>query len=148
MPTDTVYSPLPLFDRLAADAEPQLAGAEAQRRAVARDLGRLLNTRSRLDFDAFSQSSGTVIDYGVPDYSARSPVSAGDREAIAAVVGHAIALYEPRLCNVSVDMTPAGNGIGPCRLEIRADMRVGGALSHVAFDMLAGAQGGTGAAYD
>lgn len=148
MPTDTVYSPLPLFDRLAADAEPQLAGVEAQRLAVARDLSRLLNTRSRLDFDAFSRSSATVIDYGVPDYSSRSPVSAADRDAVAAVVQHAIALYEPRLRNVSVDMTPAANGIGPCRLEIRADMTVGGAVSHVAFELLAGTQGVVGGAHD
>jgi type VI secretion system protein ImpF len=125
MPTDTLYSPVPLFDRLAADAESQLAGADAQRLAVARDLERLLNTRSRLDFEAFSRSAATVVDYGVPDYSARSPVSASDREAVAAVVKQAIALYEPRLSNVS-------------------DMRVGGAVNHVAFELLAGAQSGTG----
>ncbi|AVG41157.1 type VI secretion system baseplate subunit TssE [Achromobacter insolitus] len=144
MPTDTLYSPVPLFDRLAADAESQLAGVDAQRLAVAKDLERLLATRSRLDFDAFSRSAATVIDYGVPDYSARSPVSAADREAVAAVIRHAIKLYEPRLANVTVDMTPAANGIGPCRLDIRADMMVGGAVNHVAFELLAGAPGGTG----
>lgn len=139
MPIDPVHSPLPLFDRLAADAESHWAAHDTQRLSIGKDLARLLNTRSRLDADAFPASAGTVLDYGVPDYSQRSPVSSADRDAVAALVRHAITLYEPRLSNVAVTLLPPPHGVGACVLDIRADMRVGGALRHVAFELNAAA---------
>lgn len=139
MPSDPVYSPLPLFDRLAADADAHGSGGDARQASIGRDLARLLNTRSRLGFEAFAQSAATVVDYGVPDYSERSPVSGRDCDAIASVVRHAISVYEPRLRNVSVSMTPAPHGRAPCVLEVRADMPAAGGVRQVAFELNAGA---------
>jgi len=72
MPATSRGSVMPLFDRLAASGETQFPGRNVLRDSVARDLGRLLNTRSRLTFEAFGATDGSVIDYGVPDFSERS----------------------------------------------------------------------------
>src|ERR1700742_586093 len=104
-------SSIPLFDRIAepdgfAQGGPS-ALADALRASIARDLARLLNTRSRLSFEAFAACEGSVLDYGMPDFSARSVESGADRNAIAAAIARAIALFEPRLVNVTVHLAPA-----------------------------------------
>jgi type VI secretion system protein ImpF len=134
-------SSMSLFDRIAeagdaaATALPQ---AEALRVSIGRDLARLLNTRSRLTFDLFAQREGTVLDYGVPDFSERSLQSGADRDAIAAAVARAIELFEPRLANVSVSFTgtsgPNTTRRAP-RLSIRGEMRAGMTVHHVAFEL-------------
>ncbi|CAG4890060.1 type VI secretion system baseplate subunit TssE [Paraburkholderia saeva] len=134
-------SPMPLFERLVAgDAAPsheQWLEGDALRESVARELGRLLGTRSRLAFDAFATSEGTVIDYGVPDFSARSLQSGGDRDAIAAAIQHAITLFEPRLANVTVRF--AGNAAQSAQpaMLVSGDLRMATGLARVAFELSA-----------
>ncbi|MFB9127956.1 type VI secretion system baseplate subunit TssE [Paraburkholderia dipogonis] len=128
-------SAMPLFDRLAAAGETQLTGANALRESVARDLGRLLNTRSRLTFEAFGESDGSVIDYGVPDFSERSLRSGGDRDAIAAVIQHAIALFEPRLKDVSVSFAFPAERAPDAILMIGGQIREQTGVGHVAFEL-------------
>ncbi|SAL24375.1 type VI secretion protein [Caballeronia udeis] len=126
---------MPLFDRLAAGGETRLPGKDVLRESVARDLGRLLNTRSRLTFEAFGATEGSVIDYGVPDFSERSLRSGGDRDAIAEAIRHAIALFEPRLTNVTVGFAfPADREPGVILL-IGGQMREGTGVDHVAFEL-------------
>ena len=137
MPAVASGSPMPLFDRLAASGEAQLSGVEALRESVARDLGRLLNTRSHLTFEAFAASEGTVLDYGLPDFSERSLHSGPDREAIAAAIKHAIAMYEPRLVNVSVDFVFPADHSPHAVLTIGGELRSGTHVSHVAFELAA-----------
>jgi type VI secretion system protein ImpF len=134
MPAISVSS-MPLFDRLAADGEARLSGADALRESVARELGRLFNMRSPLTFEAFGASDGTVLDYGLPDFSDRSLQSEPDREAIAAAVKHAIALFEPRLANVSVGFTPRAV------LTVNGDLRSGRSVAHVAFELTGNGEG-------
>ncbi|MDR5880053.1 type VI secretion system baseplate subunit TssE [Caballeronia sp. LZ032] len=124
-------SPMPLFDRLAGDGEAQLSGADALRESVARELGRLFNTRSPLTLDAFAASDGTVLDYGLPDFSDRSLQSAFDREAIAAAVKQAIARFEPRLVNVSVKFDARAV------VSVGGELRAGRNVQHVAFELAA-----------
>ncbi|MDR5758677.1 type VI secretion system baseplate subunit TssE [Caballeronia sp. LZ035] len=124
-------SPMPLFDRLAGDGEAQLSGADALRESVARELGRLFNTRSPLTLDAFAASDGTVLDYGLPDFSDRSLQSAPDREAIAAAVKQAITRFEPRLVNVSVKFDARAV------VSVGGELRAGRNVTHVAFELAA-----------
>jgi type VI secretion system protein ImpF len=126
---------MPLFDRLAAGSETQLPGTQVLRESVARDLGRLLNTRSRLTFDAFHAAEGSVIDYGVPDFSAHSLRSGSDRDAIAAAIQRAIALFEPRLTNVSVSFAFPADRAPDAVLLINGEMRQGTGVGHVAFEL-------------
>lgn len=129
-------SAVPLFDRLAVGGETQLVGAGALRESVARDLGRLLNTRSRLTVAAFSSSDGTVVDYGVPDFSERSLRSGADRDAIAAAVRRAIELFEPRLANVTVRFAFPADRSDPLLL-IDGQLREATGVGHVAFQLAA-----------
>jgi type VI secretion system lysozyme-like protein len=138
MSTIVSGSPMPLFDRLAAGGEAHLPGADALRESVARDLGRLLNTRSRLTFEAFAATDGTVIDYGVPDFAERSLRSGGDRDAITAVIQRAIALFEPRLVNVTVTFAPTAEPGPDAVFLIGGDIRIGAAVGHVAFELAPG----------
>jgi type VI secretion system protein ImpF len=137
MPAIASGSPMPLFDRLAANGEAQLPGADALRASIARELARLLNTRSRLTFDEFAESDGSVIDYGVPDFSDRSLQSGPDRDGIAAAIARAIALFEPRLVDVKVGFAFPAASAGRAILTINAQMRAGQSVTHVAFELAA-----------
>ena len=137
MPAIVSGSPMPLFDRLAASGEAQLAGADALRASIARELTRLLNARSRLTFDEFAERDGSVIDYGVPDFSDRSLHSGPDRDAITAVIARAIALFEPRLVNVDVKFAFPAAHAQRAILTINAQIRAGQNVTHVAFELAA-----------
>ncbi|MDE1180907.1 type VI secretion system baseplate subunit TssE [Paraburkholderia sp.] len=127
--------PLPLFERLVEDADAWLQGVDALRQSVARELSRLLNARSRLTMDAFARSEGTVIDYGLPDFSDLSLRSAPDREAIVAAVGRAITLFEPRLTDVKVTFTFPPGSEQRAVLAINGTMRVNRSVEHVFFEL-------------
>ncbi|TKC88060.1 type VI secretion system baseplate subunit TssE [Trinickia terrae] len=135
MSTMTHRYPVPLFERLVNDADASLLGEDSLRQSIARELMRLLNTRSHLTMEAFAHSDGTVTDYGVPDFSERSLRSGEDRDAIAAAVSRAIALFEPRLVNVSVSFSlPPGREPYPV-LTIAGRLNAGPSVEHMSFEL-------------
>jgi type VI secretion system protein ImpF len=141
MPAIANGFPMPLFDRVAASGDAWLQGEDALKQSVEQELSRLLNTRSCLTFEAFGAADGTVIDYGVPDFSERSLRCGADCDAIAAAIRYAIALFEPRLSNVTVKFTfPASREQNPI-LVIAGDVRVGASVGHVFFELAPGSQG-------
>lgn len=103
-------SPLPLFDRLSqrtaelstARNAGRILDAPALRESVRQDLSRLLNTRSSLRGSPLQMAEGTVLDYGLPDFSSLSAVSETDRDLLGKVVAARIAAHEPRLRNITV----------------------------------------------
>lgn len=108
-------SPMPLFDRLSsaqstAGARSPLISPEQLDQSIGQELSRLLNTRSRLAFSEFHNSTGTAIDYGIPDFSALFPNSRPDLERLQDAVRQAIVHYEPRLKEVTVKAFPPGSG--------------------------------------
>jgi type VI secretion system protein ImpF len=137
-------SPMPLFDRLAANGGAPLSIVETLQASVARELGRLFNTRSPLTFEAFMASEGTVLDYGAPDFTERSLRSAHDREAIAAVMTHAIALFEPRFVNATVDFAFPSSSAARAVLRVGGDVRVDAGMVRVTFELEKDAQGSAG----
>lgn len=97
----------PLFDRLSSagglvEAGNSLLTPTQLDASIGRELSHLLNTRSRLTASEFFLSTGSCIDYGVPDSSALSPNSSSDLELLQSTVKQAINYYEPRLNNVTV----------------------------------------------
>jgi type VI secretion system protein ImpF len=127
--------PLPLFERLVEDADAWLQGEDALRQSVARELSRLLNARSSLTMDAFAASDGTVLEYGLPDFSDLSLRSAPDRRTIVASVCRAIEMFEPRLQDVKVEFNfPAGDEMPPV-LAVNGTLRVDRSVEHVFFEM-------------
>lgn len=105
---------VPLLDRL-ADAEPE-RGDEARplraldraglQASVERELLHLFNRR----VTARPGRALSVIDYGLPDWSALSPSNPDDRIRIARDMVRAIAAFEPRLRRVRVEVMPSARG--------------------------------------
>ena len=100
-----------LFERLAGASGPRgeeegarpfrIHEGAALKESVARELRRLLNTRSNLPLDSRGGEL-SVIDYGLPDFSSLSALSGDDRERLSALVTRAVAAFEPRLRDVRV----------------------------------------------
>lgn len=134
---------MPLFDRLAsAPSEPSsthLETMEAIQASIGRELRHLFNTRSSLAPADYVQGSGTVLEYGIPDFSALGSQSAAELAQLATALRLAVERYEPRLSDVTVQV-----GASPSRQElalvrIGAQARAGLELRRVDFEMLLGA---------
>ncbi len=99
----------PLFDRL-VDLDPRSPGEPRPlrtldraglRESVRRELERLLNTRSSLPVDRLEERPDlTVLEYGIPDFSAFSAGRPEDQQRMARILARAIAAFEPRLHEV------------------------------------------------
>jgi type VI secretion system lysozyme-like protein len=110
-----------LLDRLDADAEAhwrephRIDAFRAQEwsdlrsaisHSVAREIQDLLNTRlSPGHWEPISEPQ-TVIDYGIPDFSALSATDVSDRRILADVIVGKIAAFEPRLSHVRLEFKP------------------------------------------
>lgn len=135
------YAPS-LFDKL-FDPDPRDAGVlpglslEQLKDSVAMDLEALLNTRSSMDEVAqakFPLAAMSVVNHGVPDFSARTLCSGIDRDFICQSIQLAIENQDRRLRNVSVSLDEAQNGFNRLSFTIRAVLLVTGASEQVSFD--------------
>lgn len=134
---------LPLFDKLgqsgADDAEAgDVLSADGVEASVLRELQRLLNSRSRLSLDEFMAAPLTVLDYGIPDYSARSAQSESDRQLIAAAITHAIDIFEPRAADVAVTLVNGTSGKTIALFRIAASVRVAQTVRRINFTLATG----------
>lgn len=135
MSQDVPRSPRPLFDRLCAGAGEDCSPLDAAglRASLARDLDHLLNARSRLPLSSYVDEATSVIDWGLPDFSALSAQSGEDRQLLRQAVLHAIACFEPRLQQVHVAVDTWPGDPHRARLNIDAAVRIGGELRRVEF---------------
>lgn len=104
--------PLPLFDRFGgplSESSEALSAAEALQLSLRYDLTRLFNVRNRLTVDEFLTGTPTALDYGLPDTLHLSAQSATDLQRWQQVIVRAIALYEPRLRQVTVKVAPSAD---------------------------------------
>ena len=133
-------SSVPLFDRLASSEGPQGVGAflllpEQLEASVARELSRLFNTRSRIAPSAMSESTGTAIDYGIPDFSALSPRNDEDRVLIEKALVQAIGFYEPRMRNVAVKVSEVPGRGDTAVATVSGDLSIGLKPQRVSFSL-------------
>jgi type VI secretion system protein ImpF len=98
---------IPLFERL-TDLHPnELTESTPQRiytleqlaESVRREVVRLLNTRCLA-----KDRNGSVLDYGLPDFSWMSAASGDDRRLLAETIARKVAAFEPRLTQVRVTL--------------------------------------------
>lgn len=101
-----------LFDRLdtedvAVSDEPyRVEEWSSVRQSVAREIQNLLNTRLPPgQWEAISEPQ-TVVDYGIPDFSALSAANESDRRNLAEVLARKISAFEPRLSQVRLELQP------------------------------------------
>ena len=70
--------------------------------SILRDLSWLLNTRTSLPPEEYESRELTVLDYGLPDFGARSPANPDDWPVMARWIKKALTAFEPRLTQVRV----------------------------------------------
>ncbi len=96
-----------LFDRL-VESDPALGpGTQTVSRAdaqlsVAREISSLLNTRIDPAVDDIDPRERTVLEYGLPDFTALAAASASDTTRLAVAAERAIMAFEPRLARPTV----------------------------------------------
>lgn len=131
---------VPLFDRLsgelAASADGRLLDAGGLQHSLRQDLIRLFNARNGLTIDQFLAGAPTALHYGLPDTLGLSPQSAGDLARWGLVMERAIALYEPRLSQVRVQVTADRASPMVARVNIGAAVALGRQLCQVHFDVM------------
>ncbi len=130
---------VPLFDRLAADGPSsdrnQEVSVAAMRGSIARELHRLFNTRRPSGAALVAGLPATVLDYGIPDFSAMYIGNTLDHEALATGLADAISWFEPRLANPAVRITPPRTPGGPMVAAVAGDLVIGTRVQRVEFDM-------------
>ena len=140
---------IPLFDRL-IDHDPSarkdirpLRVYERQDlvKSVGRDLHRLLNSR-RGSFGSSGFFEATVIGYGIPDFSALSAVSVTDRRLFAETLRAAIVNFEPRLLDVTVQLTADPDQQDLLSGSVSGKLRIDRMLEPVTFPILLHGEGG------
>ncbi|MFM7760383.1 MAG: type VI secretion system baseplate subunit TssE [Burkholderiaceae bacterium] len=135
--------PIPLFDKLDQRTAPpghesgQGLSADGVEASVERELHRLLNSRSRISLTEFTDAGLTVLDYGIPDYTALSARSENDRSRIARAIERAISYFEPRLSHTVVTPLGAANGITIALFQIDADLAIAQTVRRVRFTLAA-----------
>lgn len=126
-----------LLDDVSGPATDQYHGIRDLKRVVGRDLEALLNTRQEtlnaLPAD-FTETSRSILMYGLPDFSSLSLASLPDRNHVRRVLEQAIALFEPRLDRVRVVIEEPRAFDRGLHFRIEAVLQVRPAPEAVAFD--------------
>ena len=88
-----------------------------------------------LQEEEFSAAELTVLDFGIPDYSARSAQSQADRMLIQQAVTKAITVFEPRLSAVEVELlqNPASKTVA--RYAIAGNLRIDNISQRISFEI-------------
>jgi type VI secretion system lysozyme-like protein len=140
-----------LFDRL-VDMEPQsqkevrplrVLDKKGLKDSVRRELGRLLNTRRPIPL-ASPLEGKTVLNYGIPDFSALSPHSDDDRRRLETWMREAITNYEPRLVNVKVLVEPPAKDERSLTARIEGSLQLESIREPVAFSVVVRREAGRG----
>lgn len=131
----------PLFDRLSGkesvgreDASLRILDRRALRKSVLDDVLRLLNSRSTPERETPPGAGGTVLDYGIPDFSWATPTSELDGQRLAEMIARKVAAYEPRLTDVRAAVTNVGVPKG-MTVSLTACLRVGSVYEPVTFPL-------------
>jgi type VI secretion system protein ImpF len=105
--------------------------------SVRRDLEWLLNTRRIADLpdEGLKEVSKSTYAYGLPDLSAISVGSSGDRNRLVRQIVASINLFEPRLANVRVVLVETPDaGRKDVRMRIEAMLRMDPVPEPISFD--------------
>jgi len=128
----------PLFDRLAemADAawDGHLLEADVLQQSVLNDLSRLFNSRNGLTIAEFLGDRTSSLHYGLPDTLRLSPQSCTDLAQWEVVVARAIALFEPRLTQLSVKVEPVPEKPNSALIRISGTVPLGRQQHQLHFD--------------
>lgn len=106
-------------------------------RSVRRDLEDLLNTRYRCVSwpPEFNEIDNSLINYGIPDFTAASLNAADESDFMVAAIRQAITFFEPRLINLKVSSVENDDQYDRTfRFKIEATLIVEGGEQRVQFN--------------
>lgn len=134
-----------LLDRLLDDSPHQSAEASSQRlssladykASIVRDLEILVNTRQSLvanELEDFANLQGSILDYGMPDFTSKSVLDPQDRLLIQRQLERAITVGDRRFRSVKVQLLAQQTGHRMLTFRIDAVLRLQDISRHVSFD--------------
>lgn len=134
-----------IFDRL-VDLEPLNPEDEHRQKqtfnkkelidSVLQELGRLFNTRSPVPPEKLEPGDRSVLDYGIPDFSALKAKSPDDQRKVAQLLKETIESYEPRLKRVRVSLDESNRIENRIGLIIEADLVAGSVSEPILFPIV------------
>lgn len=140
---------VPLFDRL-VDLEPsnrreavvwRRMSVDEVKQSVALELARLFDCRraEKLEEAAARPASDlTVLDYGLPDFGARSPHDLSARRLLATAARQAILAFEPRLVGTQVELVVSEDRPGLLIALITGHLVIGDIVEPVTYEIALG----------
>ncbi|AVB22764.1 type VI secretion protein [Pseudomonas syringae pv. tomato] len=134
-----------LLDRLLDDRPHQSTESSSQRlcsladykASIVRDLEILVNTRQSLvagELEGFANLSGTILDYGMPDFTSRSVLDPQDRLLIQRQLEKAISVGDQRFQSVKVQLLAQQTGQRMLTFRVDAVLRLQDISRQVSFD--------------
>ncbi|MDU8417452.1 type VI secretion system baseplate subunit TssE [Pseudomonas syringae] len=134
-----------LLDRLLDDRPHQSVESSSQRlssladykASIVRDLEILVNTRQSLvanELEGFANLSGTILDYGMPDFTSRSVLDPQDRLLIQRQLEKAISVGDRRFRSVKVQLLAQQTGQRMLTFRVDAVLRLQDVSRQVSFD--------------
>lgn len=134
-----------LLDRLLDDRPHQSVESSSQRlssladykASIVRDLEILVNTRQSLvagELEGFANLSGTILDYGMPDFNSRSVLDPQDRLLIQRQLEKAISVGDRRFRSVKVQLLAQQTGQRMLTFRVDAVLRLQDISRQVSFD--------------
>ena len=134
-----------LLDRLLDDRPHQSIEPSSQRlcsladykASIVRDLEILVNTRQSLvanELEGFVNLNGTILDYGMPDFTSRSVLDPKDRLLIQRQLEKAISVGDRRFHSVKVQLLAQQTGQRMLTFRVDAVLRLQDVTRQVSFD--------------
>ena len=134
-----------LFDRLRDDhphqltdvAEKRLCSLSDYKAGIVRDLEILVNTRQcliNLDSIQYPCLSGSLLEYGMPDFTTRGVLNPEDRQLVQAQLERAITIGDGRFKEVRVRLLEQKIGHRMLTFRVDASLRIHDAKRKVTFD--------------
>ena len=114
----------------------QSASLAELKQAVRRDLEWLLNTRCHTENvdGGLEEALRSVAFYGLPDFTAASAKSAGERDRMIKAIETALATFEPRFSGLKVSLEPISNVDRTLKFRIEATLEIEPTPEPVVFD--------------
>jgi len=140
----------PLFDRFgAADGEEGIAflpwhaarrgggglTPSALEQSIALELDRLLNARCAASLAQLAQRARSVLDYGLPDYSALHTADLQHHRQLQRLLHDTITAFEPRLREIQVAVTANPNSRQALDVAVSGHVVVAERLEPVSFQV-------------
>lgn len=132
-----------LFERLVDDQRAprhshttRVLDKTALQESVRYEIERLLNSRCPVSMQLIGEGERTVVNYGIPDFSALSPRNTHDQKLLVEIITQTINAFEPRLQNVRITTDRFEENESALQIKIEAMLVIGTVYEPVCFPVM------------